>query len=200
MAQSIASRLGLTGRMGTTFEDLLRMRRRDLLLSAMAFAMVVANALAIWKGIALVTGSHSPVVVVLSGSMLPAIHRGDILLLTGFANGTLDVGDIVVYNVNDQDIPIIHRALERHWGLPLATKHHPRHLYLTKGDNNNADDRGLYKRHQKWLEETHMLGKAVARAPWFGMPTIWLSDYPVLKHAMIVSIAFTTLLHRGNDE
>ena len=37
--------------------------------------MIVASALMIWKGLICITGSSSPVVVVLSGSMEPGFKR-----------------------------------------------------------------------------------------------------------------------------
>jgi signal peptidase len=37
--------------------------------------MIVTSALIIWKGLIVVTGSESPVVVVLSGSMEPGFKR-----------------------------------------------------------------------------------------------------------------------------
>jgi signal peptidase I len=37
--------------------------------------MIVTSALIIWKGLTVVTGSESPVVVVLSGSMEPGFKR-----------------------------------------------------------------------------------------------------------------------------
>ena len=58
----------------------------------------------------LVTLSESPVVVVLSGSMEPAYYRGDILFLT-FLDSPIQVGEVVVYKIRDQDIPIVHRAI-----------------------------------------------------------------------------------------
>jgi hypothetical protein len=32
--------------------------------------------------------------------------------------------------------------------------------YLTKGDNNHVDDRGLYNRGQMWLKREHIVGRA----------------------------------------
>lgn len=32
--------------------------------------------------------------------------------------------------------------------------------FLTKGDNNSVDDRGLYKRGQHWLEKKDVVGRA----------------------------------------
>lgn len=61
-----------------------------------------------------VTGSESPIVVVLSGSMEPAFHRGDLLFLTNFREEPVRVGEIVVFKVEGRDIPIVHRVLKLH--------------------------------------------------------------------------------------
>ena len=67
-----------------------------------------------------ITESESPVVVVLSGSMEPAFHRGDILFLhMGFT--PFRAGDIVVFKVADREIPIVHRAVS-YTHLTLPTK------------------------------------------------------------------------------
>ena len=66
-----------------------------------------------WKGLGILTNSESPIVVVLSGSMEPAFHRGDLLLLNN-RQKRADIGDIVVYNVKGRDIPIVHRVIKQH--------------------------------------------------------------------------------------
>lgn len=76
--------------------------------------MIVSSALMIWKGLMVVTGSESPIVVVLSGSMEPAFHRGDLLFLTNFRDEPVRVGDIVVFKVEGRDIPIVHRVIKLH--------------------------------------------------------------------------------------
>jgi len=67
-----------------------------------------------WKGLSVVTDSPSPIVVVLSGSMEPAFQRGDLLFLwnRNILSET-SVGEIVVYNVKDKDIPIVHRVVRK---------------------------------------------------------------------------------------
>ena len=72
---------------------------------------VIAMALAVWKGLGIVTNSESPVVVVLSGSMEPAFHRGDLLFLT-MGSKPIEVGEITVYSVPGTEIPIVHRVTE----------------------------------------------------------------------------------------
>ena len=59
------------------------------------------------------TGSESPIVVVLSGSMEPAFYRGDILFLT-LGNAPVRTGEIIVYNLENRDIPIVHRVIQVH--------------------------------------------------------------------------------------
>uniref|UniRef100_A0A8C4U954 SEC11 homolog C, signal peptidase complex subunit n=1 Tax=Falco tinnunculus TaxID=100819 RepID=A0A8C4U954_FALTI len=61
-----------------------RLRCTMLYYQVLNFAMIVSSALMIWKGLIVITGSESPIVVVLSGSMEPAFHRGDLLFLTNF--------------------------------------------------------------------------------------------------------------------
>jgi signal peptidase len=91
-----------------------------------------------WKTLMVMTNSESPVVVVLSGSMEPAYYRGDILVLELWEKRPLESGDVVVYKLGDRDIPIVHRIIDVHDGEKGGT------FYLTKGDNNTVNDRGLY--------------------------------------------------------
>lgn len=67
-----------------------------------------------WKGLCTMTDSPSPIVVVLSGSMEPAFQRGDLLFLWNreLVRET-EVGEVVVYNVKDKDIPIVHRVVRK---------------------------------------------------------------------------------------
>ena len=53
--------------------------------------------------------------------------------------------------------------------------------FLTKGDNNQVDDRGLYALGQYWLERKDLIGKAKGFVPYIGIVTILMNDYPQLK-------------------
>ncbi|XP_059689374.1 signal peptidase complex catalytic subunit SEC11C isoform X5 [Pelecanus crispus] len=96
------------------FGDLRRMNKRQLYYQVLNFAMIVSSALMIWKGLIVITGSESPIVVVLSGSMEPAFHRGDLLFLTNFHDDPIRAGEIVVFKVEGRDIPIVHRVIKIH--------------------------------------------------------------------------------------
>lgn len=170
----------------------------------LSFGMIVSSALMIWKGLMVVTGSESPIVVVLSGSMEPAFHRGDLLFLTNFREEPVRVGEIVVFKVEGRDIPIVHRVLKLHekyvmvesdqqlsTKLPflailiifiyLFFRHNGTVKFLTKGDNNSVDDRGLYAPGQLWLTKNDVVGRARGVLPYVGMITIYMNEYPNFK-------------------
>eukprot|EP00455_Lapot_gusevi_P000625 TRINITY_DN1028_c0_g1_i1.p1 TRINITY_DN1028_c0_g1~~TRINITY_DN1028_c0_g1_i1.p1 ORF type:complete len:207 (-),score=58.59 TRINITY_DN1028_c0_g1_i1:47-601(-) len=140
-------------------------------------AMIVFSALMIWKGLMVATGSESPVVVVLSGSMEPAYFRGDILFLW-MGSEPFRVGEVVVFKIKGRDIPIVHRVIQVHETNGNVE-------LLTKGDNNEVDDRGLYNKNQLWLKKEDLLGRAKGFLPYVGMVTILLNDYPYMKYALV---------------
>jgi signal peptidase I len=109
------------------------------------------------------------------------------------------------FKIKGRDIPIVHRVLETHY--PKDGK--PR--LLTKGDNNRVDDRGLYNRGQFWLDTEDIIGRAKASVfplplriiksvfswvPYAGFPTIMLSDYPLLKYAVLGGMAIMVIFSK----
>ncbi|GJN14376.1 hypothetical protein PR202_gb01198 [Eleusine coracana subsp. coracana] len=137
--------------------------------------MIVTSALIIWKGLMVVTGSESPVVVVLSGSMEPGFKRGDILFLH-MSKDPIRTGEIVVFNVDGREIPIVHRVIKVHERQDTAEVE-----ILTKGDNNFGDDRLLYAHGQLWLQQHHIMGRAVGYLPHVGWVTIIMTEKPFIK-------------------
>uniref|UniRef100_A0A8C8HQ99 Signal peptidase complex catalytic subunit SEC11 n=1 Tax=Oncorhynchus tshawytscha TaxID=74940 RepID=A0A8C8HQ99_ONCTS len=115
-------------------DDVRRMNKRQLYYQVLNFGMIVSSALMIWKGLMVVTGSESPIVVVLR-------ENGEI-------------------------------------------------KFLTKGDNNSVDDRGLYKPGQHWLE------KKTWFVPYIGIVTILMNDYPKFKYAVLFLLGLFVLVHR----
>ena len=156
----------------------------------LSFGMIVSSALMIWKGLMVVTGSESPIVVVLSGSMEPAFQRGDLLFLTNYQEEEIRVGEIVVFKIEGRDIPIVHRVLKLHEKEDGSIK------FLTKGDNNSVDDRGLYAPGQLWLDRKDVVGRARGFLPYVGIVTIIMNDYPKFKYAVLACLGFYVLIHR----
>jgi len=68
--------------------------------------------------------------------------------------------------------------------------------FLTKGDNNSVDDRGLYAPGQLWLENKDVVGRARGFVPYVGIVTILMNDYPKFKIAVLVGLGIFVLIHR----
>ena len=165
-------------------------------------AMVVTSAFAIWKGLAVITNSPSPLVVVLSGSMEPAFQRGDILFLWN-RETYVDVGDIVVYNAPQRSIPIVHRVVHQHVveepiskskkSKTLETSKKTQYL-LTKGDNNERDDLPLYGYGKTFLNrEKEIIGNVKGYIPKVGYITILITENQYFKYAIFAALAISAL-------
>ncbi|CAD6270435.1 unnamed protein product [Miscanthus lutarioriparius] len=163
------------GFVGDTVESIRSIQVRHVLSQIISLGMIVTSALIIWKGLIVVTGSESPVVVVLSGSMEPGFKRGDILFLH-MSKGPIRTGEIVVFNIDGREIPIVHRVIKVHERQDTAEVD-----ILTKGDNNFGDDRLLYAHGQLWLHQHHIMGRAVGFLPYVGWVTIVMTEKPFIK-------------------
>lgn len=125
--------------------------------------------------------------VVLSGSMLPAFDRGDILLLWN-RDQQARVGDIVVYEIADKSIPIVHRVLREHHSTE-------KQLLLTKGDNNMQDDLPLYAKGQLYLnQKTDLVGTAKFFFPKLGYVTILLTENQYFKFGLLGLMGISAVL------
>lgn len=153
---------------------------------------VLSSAFMFWKGLSVATNSHSPIVVVLSGSMEPAFQRGDVLFLWN-RNERSKVGDIVIYEVEGKSIPIVHRVLREHHSVEKKKQ-----LILTKGDNNAGNDIPLYAKKSLYLQkERDIVGTVKGYIPQVGYITIWISENKYAKFAMMGLLGLSALL--GNE-
>jgi len=100
-----------------SYQGFVQMDKRQLAHQVLSLLLVLCSAIMIWKGLVVWSGSETPVVVVLSGSMEPAIWRGDILFLWADKAVPYEVGEIIVYQIKGRSIPIIHRIVEVHRSL-----------------------------------------------------------------------------------
>ena len=114
----------------------------------------------------LVFNTESPMVVVLSGSMEPSMYRGDILVL--IRRPDIEIGDVIVYQIENEKIPIVHRISSIQEVTNTDDKKNKKDskkkktLFLSKGDNNPVDDRGLYPKGKVYLDETNVVGHVYA--------------------------------------
>eukprot|EP00249_Psilotum_nudum_P006664 c19965_g1_i2 orf=203-769(+) len=160
---------------------------RHLVMQIVSLGMIVTSALIIWKGLMCFTGSESPVVVVLSGSMEPGFRRGDILFLN-MGKKPIQAGEIVVFHVDGRDIPIVHRVIKVHERSDTGEID-----VLTKGDNNMGDDRLLYAQGQVWLNQQHIMGRAVGFLPYAGWVTIIMTEKPLIKYLLVGALGLLVI-------
>lgn len=139
--------------------------------------------------------------------MEPAFQRGDILFLWN-REQYLDVGDIVVYNAPQRDIPIVHRVVHEHIveEKPKSKakskskkqleegKTQKSQYLLTKGDNNERDDLPLYGYGKTYLNrEKDIVGNVKGYLPKVGCITILITENKYVKYAMFGFLAISAL-------
>lgn len=130
--------------------------------------------------------NQSPLVVVLTGSMLPGFVPGDILFLYTRDNSDYHVGEMTVFQFFDDKIPIVHRAIKK-FGNEI----------LTKGDNNSLDDLCFYEFGQVRLYPENIKSRVVAYIPFLGKLAIFINKFPILKVFLFVFTFAYTFLFRS---
>lgn len=191
--------------------------QKKFIYDIIAFVAVVGSALSMWNMGKLFTNTESPIVVVLTGSMEPAFFRGDLLLVTHFKE-PLTIGDIIVFKIPNQDIPIVHRAMivqidqdqqsEPRYELSILDKFNKFLLkqpydeefnLLSKGDNNPVNDRGLYPHGVIWLKRKHIIGIIRGYCPYVGYLTIVINENPVLKYSLLGFMLLSVMMSKDPE-
>ncbi|HUK49710.1 MAG TPA: signal peptidase I [Terriglobales bacterium] len=130
---------------------------RVLILIAVLFAATYGSVAAM----KIVFHTESPLMVVSSGSMIPVLNVGDIILVRGAAPTSITVGTIIIFHSpDDYSTPIVHRviAIDHDGGLLL---------FETKGDNNAVPD--------NWrVPAANLMGIYVAKLPYVGLLSLEL--------------------------
>ena len=147
--------------------------------------------------------TETPIVVVVSGSMEPQIHKGDLLFVMGrepenIKNGTIidKDGDIIVFNAQGlwpsaPIEPIVHRVIDKYqigdtW------------YFRTKGDANSIPDAAP-------VPEDRVIGVVVGGIPFIGWVKIFLTESGLLIPLLIVISALLIIsivrdIYKGDDD
>ncbi len=123
--------------------------------------------------VGLILAAHLNVVV--SGSMEPVFYRGDIVVVENIeflgmnefdAEKDVGVGDIVVYNAEWYNSPVIHRVIEKNNNSEGT-------YYIIKGDNNpTADPLKVYP--NQIISKVVTIGNHPVSIPYIGYLTLLL--------------------------
>jgi len=153
----------------------LRPKHKEMLVNCVKYVPLGLLALLILINLCLGVNkavTHAPVpkifgfshLVVLSGSMEPAIYPGDVIVIREQAAGEYKVGDVVTYLHGTN--AFTHRIVSEENGV-----------FTLKGDNNNAAD--------EFLTADRFAGKMVLRIPKIGLAVV-VSKKPAGMAALVL--------------
>ena len=133
-------------------------KTKSIVETSIYIIIVAALAVGTPKALCYILKTEYPVASITSGSMWPALKKGDLVLMEGIDKAELEVGDIVVYK-NKKGFTIL-RIIELN-----------KETLKTKGDANNVSDSPIG--YEKVVGRTvNVFGKPL-RIPKLGNVTIW---------------------------
>ncbi|TVY16131.1 Signal peptidase complex catalytic subunit SEC11 [Lachnellula arida] len=169
------------------------LRLRCTLTKALPAILALSTTFMAWKGLCIFTASPNPVVVVVSESMAPAFHRGDILLLWN-RSSCVQVGEVPVVWFAGNPLPMVHRAVKV---FNLDCSHDDpssRQLMVTKGDNNEFEDIPLYPAGRQFISRDEVKGLVTGYLPFLGWMVIGLQEVVWVKYLLFVFASYVTLV------
>ncbi len=137
------------------------------------FLLTVGLTLAlIGLGAALVPGWNATAVA--SGSMEPALRRGDVVVFDSSEIVDVEIGNVIVFDTGSGST--IHRIIAIN----------PDGSVITQGDNNRSADSSP-------VQSDMLSGAGFIVVPWVGMPTLWQSEGDTMALAVFALISMVLL-------
>ena len=101
-------------------------------------------------------------IAIASGSMVPSINKGDVVIIEKVENnkGDIELGEVIAYRYNN--VIIVHRLVKK-------VKIDDKYFFYTKGDANHDIDN--YE-----ITEDMIIGTVDAKIPYIGYPTVWINE------------------------
>jgi signal peptidase I len=155
-------------------------------------AIIVIGVVLIWFAVKVVFNVDNPFYVVSSGSMIPVLNVGDILIVKdGNTFNSLKVGDIIVFNrPQGGDRVIVHRIIE-------ISDRFGEKVIVTKGDAND----GIIPGTDFPIREKDYIGSVAYTVPKVGLVLKYLN--PPVNYIIIVGIIgilIYTNMRKKNEE
>lgn len=156
--------------------------KKKIVVSILIIIIAVASPFLVFFGLQVALNTSSPMTVVISGSMEPTYHKGDLLFLYGEKPENIQEGDVIVFHATHwpipPDEPIVHRVIEKQYDNESEQWE-----FKTKGDANPTADYG-------WVPGENIIGKVVGWVPFIG----WVKIILTQGNLLIPLIFFIILL------
>ena len=175
--------------------------RKKIIIAVVMISVAFFGSFLVYFILQISFNTESPIVVVVSGSMEPQIHEGDLLFVMGIdaediKNGTAEDkdGDIIVFNAQWPSAPlepIVHRVIGKYF---IGDKWY----FETKGDANAIPDQDL-------TSEDDIIGVVVGGIPYIGWVKIFLTDSGLLIPLLVIIsvlliISIVRDIYKGDDD
>ena len=169
---------------------------KKIIVAAVMIAIAFFGSFLVYFILQISFNTESPIVVVISGSMEPTIHKGDLLFVMGTDADEINNGDVIVFNAQGlwggapQD-PIVHRVINKYnisdtW------------YFQTKGDANSLPDGAP-------IPESRIIGVVVGGIPYIGWIKLFLERSGLLIPLLVIISALLVIsivrdIFKGEDE
>ena len=159
--------------------------KNEYVKSLILLAIILGSIVAFWLGLKTYLRTDYPLLAVASGSMIPTLNVGDLIIVQGGLNvddivAQYETGDIIVFHKpSNPDELIVHRAVEKYGSGDTA-------FLKTKGDNNTPLD--------TWnVYDSDLVGKVVWSIPYLGQIPLFVRT-PTGMSIIVILIVVLILL------
>ena len=159
--------------------------------------IVIGGVMVFWLGVRVALGTEYPLLTVASGSMVPTLYRGDLIVVQGISNfsevkagpwKSPTEGDVIIFRrpapYNDGEL-IVHRAVSKSKDADGLW------YFKTQGDANTYGP-------DPWkIPESLVVGRVIAKVPWLGYVPLLMRETPygiLLIIVLILIIIFTEFI------
>jgi len=139
------------------------MKHKDIINFVVLALCVVSISYGGWAVLRLTMATENPVLVVVSGSMVPTLNVGDIIFIKGMPAEKIEAGTIIVFHSpREYDTLVVHRVVQK-------TNNNGTIYFRTKGDFNRYTD--------DWtVPDKNIVGVYSARVPYIGIVVMRLRE------------------------
>ncbi len=138
-------------------------RKNEVAKTTLLIVLLILISYGSWSALKLALHTEYPVLVVVSGSMVPTLERGDLIVVRGVDPREITVGTIIVFHSpRDYETLIVHRV--------YALEQEGDEIYFrSKGDYNPRPDDWM-------IPANYVVGIFIARIPYVGIIVMKLRE------------------------